>query len=181
MNLFIIYSEKLILLAKKTKAFFWQQNKLWWAYQEVLFWKITAQSVLILCVWNPSYLMVAVFVSWSLYLQPILFHRKFLKERKKEKNLTSLNDISPWKSISESGSLQQMRDEVVFFMNFFFWLKEIKERFLLSDFFYSCLESPLITDFCKGTPIRFKQIFKSSWSYDEMIVDWSWLGLTATF
>lgn len=166
-------------MPKKIKAFFWQQNKLWWAYQEMLFWKITAQSVLILCAWNPSYLMVVVFVSWSLYLQPILFHRKFLKERK---NLTSLNDTSPWKSISESGSLQKMRDDVVFFMNFFFLTQRNKGKvFYCQIFFYSCSESPLITDLCKGTPVRFKQIFKSSWSYNEMIIDWSWLGLTVTF
>ena len=33
--------------------------------------------------------------------------------------MTTLNDTSPWKSISESGSLQKIRDEVVFFMIFF--------------------------------------------------------------
>ena len=140
----------------------------------MLFWKITAQSVLILCEWNPSYLMVVVFVSWSLYLQPILFHRKFLKERK---NLTSLNDTSPWKSISESGSLQKMRDDIVFSINFFFWLKEIKERFLLSNFFYSCSESPLITDLCKALQLGSNKFLSlhghmMKWLLTE--VDWAW-------
>lgn len=141
----------------------------------MLFWKITAQSVLILCAWNPSYLMVVVFVSWSLYLQPILFHRKFLKERK---NLTSLNDTSPWKSISESGSLQKMRDDVVFSINFFFWLKEIKERFFIVKFFFIVAQKAPLLLIC----VRALQLGSNKFSslHDHIMkwllteVDWAW-------
>ena len=141
----------------------------------MLFWKITAQSVLILCAWNPSYLMVVVFVSWSLYLQPILFHRKFLKERK---NLTSLNDTSPWKSISESGSLQKMRDDVVFSINFFFWFKEIKERFFIVKFFFIVAQKAPLLLIC----VRALQLGSNKFSslHDHIMkwllteVDWAW-------
>ena len=173
--MFIIYSEKLILLAKKTKAFFWQQNKLWWAYQEMLFWKITAQSVLILCVWNPSYLMVAVFVSWFLYLQPILFHRKFLKERKKK------SDIIKWhftleKHFREWISPKNERWRCVFH-EFFFLTQRNKGKVFIVKFFYSCSESPLITDLCKALQLGSNKFLSlhghmMKWLLTE--VNWAW-------
>ena len=142
----------------------------------MLFWKITAQSVLILCAWNPSYLMVVVFVSWSLYLQPILFHRKFLKERK---NLTSLNDTSPWKSISESGSLQKMRDDVVFFMNFFFLTQRNKGKvFNCLIFFIVAQKAPLLLICVRALQLGGSNKFSSlhdhimKWLLTE--VDWAW-------